>query len=118
MYCDASEEAYGVVAYERQDDKSILVAAKSRVAPLPKKSVSISRLELLGNFIATNLAEYIMKQQGCSYKIYVHSDSQVALGWINSTEKAREIWVENRVKVIRALPAERLFCEGVKNPAD
>jgi hypothetical protein len=107
-----------VVAYERQNGRDVIIAAKSRVAPVPKRTITIPRLELLSNLIATNLAEYIQAQQGKAEKVTIYSDSQVALGWIKSTEKAREIWVENRVKQIRLLPAEREFCSGVDNPAD
>lgn len=61
IFCDASEDAYGVVAYEIQVEKIALIAAKSRVVPNPKRSLSIPRLELLSNLIATTLSETTFK---------------------------------------------------------
>jgi hypothetical protein len=55
IFCDASETAYGAVAYEKQGQTIALIAAKSKVAPLPKKSITIPRLELLSNVMATML---------------------------------------------------------------
>jgi hypothetical protein len=54
VFGDASEAAYGAVAYARlqkgqEDPLIILLASKTRVAPLPKKKVTLSRLELLSS---------------------------------------------------------------------
>ena len=112
IFCDASETAYGAVAYEKQGSKIALIAAKSKVAPLPKKAISIPRLELLSNVMATILGQTICDQHKQSHKTHVWTDSQISLCWITATDKQPEIWVQNRVAKIREFGAETHFCEG------
>ena len=71
IFCDASEQAYGAVAYEVQNGQISLIAAKTRVAPAPKRALSILRLELLSNLIATELGKYILTQHRTKYKVTV-----------------------------------------------
>lgn len=71
MFCDASEQSYGAVAYIRtEDDQQVIVSflmARSCIAP--KKQLFIPRLELcaafigaqLGNLLQTELTLHIRK---------------------------------------------------------
>lgn len=59
LFCDASEQAYGSVAYLRVTDRHgnvsvSFVVARSRVAP--KKTISIPRLELCAALAGSQLA--------------------------------------------------------------
>ena len=59
VFVDASEDAYAAVAYLRsiytnENSKSVLIASKTRVAPL--EAISIPRLELLAPFGPRSLA--------------------------------------------------------------
>ena len=118
IFCDASEQAYGAVAYEVQNGQISLIAAKTRVAPAPKRALSIPRLELLSNLIATELGRYILKQHQTNHKITIWTDSQVALAWVSAADKHPEIWIQNRVTKIREAEFRTRYCEGVMNPAD
>lgn len=57
------------------------MAAKKRVAPAPKRALSIPRLELLSNLIAAQLGKYVVNQHGTDHKTTIWADSQVALAW-------------------------------------
>ncbi len=64
IFSDASEQAYGAVAYLRTTDKRgqvylLFMVARSRVAP--KCSHSIPRLELCGALVAAQLAKLLQK---------------------------------------------------------
>jgi hypothetical protein len=64
VFCDASEQAYCVVAdlrsYSKLRRKIAFVSSKTHVAPL--KSTSIPRLELQAAVLATRLAETIRSE--------------------------------------------------------
>ena len=88
VFGDASEAAYGAVAYVRvkegQGDAKIrILCAKTRVAPSPRKKVSLPRLELLGALLAARLASTITGAiNDRRWTVTLWSDSQVALAWI------------------------------------
>lgn len=75
MFCDASEAAYGAVAYVRDEggrSPVMLLASKTRVAPLPKKSVTLPRLELLGALLGSRLAEKIVQAvENVKFTVYL-----------------------------------------------
>ena len=64
VFCDASERAYGSVAYLRDDVDDVspikLMCAKTRVTPLPKKEMTIARKELLGELLGSKLAQRVL----------------------------------------------------------
>ena len=67
VFCDASEKAYGAVAYIRIEnyDGAVTVtiaAIKARVAPV--QPPTLPRLELLGGHLAVRLAEQIKNSLG------------------------------------------------------
>jgi hypothetical protein len=64
VFGDASEAAYGAVAYARlqrrhEEPYVLLLTSKTRVAPLPKKKVTLPRLELLSSLLAVRLGEVV-----------------------------------------------------------
>ena len=66
MFGDASEAAYGAVAYARlkkikEDPNVVLLTSKTKVAPLPKRKVTLPRLELLSSLLAVRLGEAVRK---------------------------------------------------------
>jgi hypothetical protein len=113
-----TEKTAKSTAYEVQRDNIALISTKSRVAASPKKLVTIPRLEVLSNLIAATLTQYIRKKHGKQHVTYIWTDSQVALGWINNSNKKPEIWVHNRVAKIREIKAEIKHCDGKDNPAN
>lgn len=62
IFCDASEIGNWAVAYEKRRSTIAIIAVKSKVALIPKKAISILRLELRSNLLTTLLAQYIRDQ--------------------------------------------------------
>ncbi|GFR10468.1 transposable element Tcb2 transposase [Trichonephila clavata] len=86
IFCDASESAYGTVAYFRYCDKNSdiktnFIVSKTRVAPL--KKLSLPRLELMGAIVAARLYKYLSElfRDVCS-AIHLCSNSSIVLYWI------------------------------------
>ena len=57
IFCDASEDGYGAAVYLLQKSTEFppeahLLCSKTRIAPSPKKSMTIPRLELISNLLA------------------------------------------------------------------
>ncbi len=66
MFGDASEVAYGAVAYARlpkfnEDPYVVLLTSKTKNVPLPKRKVMLPRLELLSSLLAVRLGEAVRK---------------------------------------------------------
>jgi hypothetical protein len=106
VFSDASEAAYGAVAYmvQRRTEKREpnLIMSRARVAPL--KKVTLPRLELLGCLLASRLLKFVMNTlhiPNASYHCW--SDSQVALGWIKGEPNRYKQFVANRVTEIQQL---------------
>ena len=98
---DASEDAYGAVAYVRcsyQDGtvSTNIVAAKTRVAP--SKATSIPRLELMGALLWVRLSTRIARvlELQTSQQIF-WSDSQNVLWWIRGRRRDFKPFVANWV---------------------
>lgn len=87
IFCDASEHAYGSVAYLRTEDNAgkvhvAFLIARSRVAP--KRQLSIPRLELCAALIGAQIAALLQKELTLPIEsIFLWSDSTTVLQWIN-----------------------------------
>lgn len=105
IFTDASEKAYGAVAYLRSEDPSGRVhlsfrLARSRVAP--RKQCSIPRLELCAALVGAQLAklignELILKVQEVTF----WTDSTTVLHWLHSESCRFKVFVGNRVAEIQ-----------------
>jgi Pao retrotransposon peptidase len=84
VFCDASEKAYGVVAYLiREDGSPVLLTSRARVAPLER--VTLARLELLACLIGARLQSYLRQvYDQFQFDVTMWSDSQVAINWIKT----------------------------------
>jgi hypothetical protein len=126
VFGDASEAAYGAVAYARLQLENgtpytILLASKTRVAPLPKKKVTLPRLELLSSLLAIRLGEKIRTSLHTeSWKTIYWTDSLVTLGWIRGDPYRWRPFVRNQVETIRQFSNKEWWrhCPGLENPAD
>ena len=125
VFGDASEGGYGAVAYIRQEINGVMetnfLCSKTVVAPLPKKEVSLPRLELLSSLLAVKLGEAI--KNAMTDRIWTTtywSDSKVALGWIKGNSSRWQLFVKNRVDKIQrdSDPSWWRHCPGIDNPAD
>ncbi|XP_043471735.1 uncharacterized protein LOC122504617 [Leptopilina heterotoma] len=106
-FCDASEKAYGACLYLRSTDRKgeihvSLVCSKSRVAPI--KSTSLPRLELCSAHLLAELCENTIHCLKIPIsKMYLWSDSMIALSWINTPSHLLETFLANRVAKIQHL---------------
>ena len=119
VFGDASESAYGTVAYVRirgqGDATTRILCSKTRVAPSPKKKVSLPRLELLASVLAARLAFSIIEAvDDRNWSVTLWSDSQVSLAWIRGDSSRWKPFVRNRVNNIhhKARRLEILLRQG------
>lgn len=123
-YADASEKAYGACVYLRcQIDHNNfevnLVCAKSRVAPL--KQISIPKLELCAALLLSELISSVIEALQIKVtRVYLWSDSEVVLKWIEKSPHILKTFVANRVAIIQELTSEFtwLHISTNHNPAD
>ena len=121
-FCDASDRAFAAVVYLRSvyDDncvKTVLVASKTRVAPV--KGQSIPRMELLGAVTLSRLMATILASLPEPVPALYWTDSTATLHWIINERPWRQ-YIEHRVTEIRRLSDSQLWrhCPGNLNPAD
>lgn len=121
VFADASEKAYGAVAYLRNINEQTvnIIMAKSRVAPL--KKITLARLELCAALLAT---ETIKKLQNIleleKIEIFCWSDSTITLAWLNKNPNSWKTFVGNRVAQIQEVVPRKNWhhVKSADNPAD
>ncbi|XP_057372209.1 uncharacterized protein LOC130693104 [Daphnia carinata] len=123
LFADASESAFGAIAYFRFDIpdgvKVSFVMAKARVAPI--KYVSIPRLELCAALLAARLASVIKSELRLKIdQTTFWSDSTTVLRWINSPHYRFHIYVGNRIGEVLELSesSQWRYVPTAQNPAD
>ena len=123
VFVDASEEAYGAVAYARTycDDIyfSRIIAAKSKISPI--KCASIPRLELMAACVGVALAGKIvmaLEQDLC--KVMFWSDSLDVLWWITQPSRCFKTFIAHRVGTIQEKTGsdQWRYVPTKENPAD
>jgi hypothetical protein len=121
---DASEKAFGAVAYIRWRlmDGSFAVRfimAKSRVAPV--KELTMPKLELQAAVIACRLNHTIRSECRLEFeKTIFFCDSMIVLAWIQNETRSFKVFVSVRVAEIKAKsdPADWRYCSTDLNVAD
>ncbi|XP_073789840.1 uncharacterized protein [Danio rerio] len=124
VFSDASERAYGSVAYLRTTDEQgqihiTFVSARSRVAP--RKCLSVPRLELCAALTGAQLGKVIQTELTLPiHKVTFWSDSTTVLYWLTSESCHYKVFVGTRVAEIQTLTemAEWKYVESHHNPAD
>ncbi|XP_058816283.1 uncharacterized protein LOC131679560 [Topomyia yanbarensis] len=123
VFADASEEAYGSVAYFRiwvnGHPRVALVSAKSKVAPL--QYMSIPRMELLAAVLAARLSVAVKANHSVKVKrLVIHIDSATVLSWIRSDHRKYKQFVAYRIGEILSLtsPIEWCWVASKNNIAD
>ena len=119
-FVDSSIKAYGAVTYLKHGHEISFVMAKTRVAPI--KKLTLPQLELMAALIGTRLLSFIHNAMNSRYdtlEVYLWSDSQIVLYWINSNKQLKQ-FVTNRVNSIKELfpPSTWHYCPTHENPAD
>ncbi|UYV84382.1 hypothetical protein LAZ67_X001975 [Cordylochernes scorpioides] len=123
-FCDSSELAYSAVCYlrityENNQIETILLTAKTKVAPI--KKITIPRLELCAALMLAQLQS--QTTQALPFNIdeqFYWTDSKIVLASITSESKKWQIFVANRVAKIQDLIAAHSwqYISGKQNPAD
>ncbi|XP_051155785.1 uncharacterized protein LOC127278229 [Leptopilina boulardi] len=123
-FSDASQLAMSAVIFIKTTNPGLeptinLICAKTKVASL--KRITIPRLELTAAQLLTRLMVYTQKTLDFSQvPVFMWTDSQVTLNWIQSHPSRWKDYVRNRVSFIQEqLPhAQWRFIKGKENPAD
>ncbi|XP_037931191.1 uncharacterized protein LOC119666002 [Teleopsis dalmanni] len=124
VFTDASERAYGAAIYIRAEmtDRTIsvqLLCSKSRVAPL--KTQTIPRLELCAALLGAQLVVKVKKDLEYEHHpIYMWTDSEITLHWINSEPSTFQTFVAHRISKIQQLTLKEQWrhVNTKQNPAD
>ncbi|XP_015747273.1 PREDICTED: uncharacterized protein LOC107327035 [Acropora digitifera] len=124
VFTDASQEAYGAVAYLRHEYQSgtvttRLVMSKAKVTPL--KAISVPRLELMAAIVGLQIAETASQNLGIPKEKWVFwSDSLDVLYWVRGRSRQFKPFVSNRVGEIQTKtdPAQWVYTPTKANPAD
>lgn len=124
VFCDASEKAYGSVAYLCSEDSQgnmhvAFMAARSRVAP--RKQISIARLELCAALTGAQLGDVLKKELTLDISKFIYwSDSTTVLSWLQSDSCRYRVFVGVRVTEIQELsdPGAWRYVDSAANPAD
>lgn len=119
VFCDASEKAYGPVAYLGETDEQgqsylAFVMAGSRVPP--KRQLTMPGLELCAASSGAQLAKLTLPLN----RTVLWSDSTTVLTWIHSETCHYKVFVANRIAEIVVLTnsAEWKHVQSSGNPAD
>ncbi|XP_051169415.1 uncharacterized protein LOC127286855 [Leptopilina boulardi] len=123
-FSDASQFAMSAVIFIKSTELGLkpqinLICAKTKVAPL--KRITIPRLELTAAQLLTRLMAYTQRSLDLPHvPVFMWTDSQVTLNWIQSHPSRWKDYVRNRVSFIQdQLPhAQWRFIKGKENPAD
>lgn len=124
IFCDASEEAYGSVAYIRTTNRHgrvhlSFVMARSRVAP--KRLHSMPQLELCAALTGAQLSQVLEKELTLeTHRTILWSDSTTVLTWLRSESCRFKVFVGTRVAEIQELTDRHLwkYVDSARNPAD
>ena len=124
LFCDASESAYGTIAYLRYsfktgEHKCTFVMAKSKLAPI--KTLTLPRLELSAALTAARLSKLVLHELDLPIeRTFFWSDSVLTLQYISNTSNRYKVFVANKVSEIHELTESEQWSHiaGDKNPAD
>ena len=124
IFCDASELAYGAVAYLRFSYKTgghntSFVMAKSKLAPI--KFITLPRLELNSAVTAVRLFRNVIREIALPIEgIFFWTDSVLVLQYITNKVHRPKVYVANRQNEILESSTEEQWrhVPGKTNPAD
>lgn len=124
VFCDASQLAYGAVAYlhveeEGQEPQVRLLASRNKLAP--SKKITIPRLELCAASLGGQLAHQVTKAMGLPIeRVTCWSDSEIVLHWVRRFPSSAREFVGNRISVIQKHTNVKQWrhVPSQQNPAD
>ena len=120
IFSDASENAYGSVAYLRRSIPNIdveMVLSRSRVAPL--KIMTIPQLELEAALLGTKLLGKVLEVYEIpKSRVYLWSDSMIVLWWLCCQPSTLKPFQGNRVRKIQDAGGQWGYVNTHENPGD
>lgn len=124
IFNDASERAYGSIAYLRTEDTEgrvylAFLVARSRVAP--RRQTSMPRLELCGALMGAQLASLLRKELTLDIDSRtLWTDSTTVLTWLTSESCRFKVFVGTRVSEIQELTDSNCWrcVDSAQNPTD
>ncbi|XP_048877738.1 uncharacterized protein LOC125747060 [Brienomyrus brachyistius] len=124
IFCDASERAYGSVAYLRSEDNCghvevAFLMARSRVAP--KKQQSMPRLELCAALTGAQLLRVLENELTLHIQDKtLWTDSTTVLSWLQSESCRFKVFVGTRISEILEITDDKSwrYVDTASNPAD
>ena len=124
IFCDASDDAIGYVAYLKSVDSHdsahiAFVTSASKVAP--RSATTIPRLELCAALEATMCGSTLMRElKNSPSHLFFYSDSQIVLGYLSNTQKRFSKYIERRVSIVlqHSQAEDWSYVKSLDNPAD
>ena len=129
--CDPSGDGYGAAVYlctPGEAPKTTLFFAKSRVTPttetkkaeVPKKKISIPRMELLAAQLGAKYCNYVRKELGGTFtKAILWTDNLPVLSQLLNPEERHDQFVQGRLETIVKQEMEEFrYVPTAENPAD
>lgn len=119
VFSDASQDAYGAIAYVYSDKRSVAVYARGRVNSNSGRTMPV--LELLGAEMAVVVARDTARALGLSFSgCAFFTDSMVVLNWLRAPNRDMSHYITRKVAQIReAVSASAWqFVPTDQNPAD
>ncbi len=126
IFGDASNQAYGAVAYAKVGNTFRLVFSKTRVSPKDLTSngenrYTIARLELLAAVCCAKIGEFLREHLKIDKKDCIFfTDSAITLARIKKGPTSWKTWVANRIQKIMDTTEQQNwhYCPTKENPAD
>ena len=124
LFSDASTMGYGCAAYLRLQDNTnpvhcSFLMGKARLAPIT--AVTVPLLELTAATVSVRMGQMLFEESEVKPDITVyHTDSTTVLRYIGNEQKRFQVFVANRVQLIRNFtsPAQWRYIDTSINPAD
>lgn len=121
VFCDASERAYGAVAYLTVQREGTVDTRLTRSRFAPKQQQSIPRLELCAALARAQLAKLVATEMTLALRrTTLWTDSTTVLEWLQSDSCCFKVFVGTRVSEIQELSDTCDWCyvDTQNNPAD
>lgn len=125
IFCDASKDAIGAVAYlqligaDGSEPTLIFLLGKGKLAP--SGGNTIPRMELCAAVLGVEVSDIIKEQLGVPSECFrFYTDSQIVLGYLTNTTRRFYVYVSNRGNRIHlsTSPNQWTHVATEQNPAD
>ena len=125
VFADASSLAYGATAYFRSVSNNnvttMLILAKSRLAPLKERLLTIPKLKMQAAVIAARMKETVLHEISFQPRvIFLWTDSKTVIRYIQIEKNHFPMFVMHSINEIRQLSeiSEWHYVPSKQNPAD